>query len=154
MLVKPKNKDPLDWRSGGIYWYQCEELTCNEEYIGETSRIFGERYEEHLKEHSPIYGHSSQLGHSTNPDYFTIIGREDHNFARTIKKSTYIRVNNPTLNTNVGKYNLHHVWDRVLFNTPHLKVSNDNGHVCRTSFRGYAQSFPTNRHVNRTIGHF
>ena len=90
--------------------------------------------------------HSTQTGHSTN---FTIIGREDHGLARTIKESIYIRVNNPTLNRNVGKYNLHHILDRVLFNTPDLKINNDNGHV----HSGHAQSIPTNRHMHRTIGH-
>ena len=49
ILLKPKDKDPLDRRSGAIYWYQCEELMCGEEYIGEISRTFGERYKEHLK---------------------------------------------------------------------------------------------------------
>ena len=42
ILVKSKDKDPLDRRSEAIYWYQCGELACNEEYIGETSRNFGE----------------------------------------------------------------------------------------------------------------
>ena len=32
------------------------------------------------------------------------------------------RVNNPTLNQNIGKYNLNHIWDRVLFKTPGLKL--------------------------------
>ena len=32
----------------------------------------------------------------------------------TIKESIYIRVNSPTLNRNIGKFNLHHIWDRVL----------------------------------------
>ena len=41
-----------------------------------------------------------------------------------------IRVNNPTLNRNVGKYNLHHIWESILFNTPDLKINNDNGHAC------------------------
>ena len=34
----------------------------------------------------------------------------------------YIRINNPTLNQNIGKYNLNHIWDRVLFNTPGLRL--------------------------------
>ena len=83
ILIKPKDKDPLDRKSGAIYWYQGGELTCDEENIGETSRTFGERYKENLKEPSPIYGHSNISGHSTNPDNFTIIGREDHGLART-----------------------------------------------------------------------
>ena len=121
MLVKPQDRDPLYRKSGAICWYQCGKLTCNEEYIGGTSRTFGEKIKEHLKEGSLIYAHSSQSGYSPNPDNFTIIWREDHGLARTIKKSIYIRVNNPTLNRNVGKYSLHHVWDGVLFNTSDLK---------------------------------
>ena len=84
ILVKLKDKDPLDRKSGAIYWYQCGELICDEGYIEETSRTLGERYKEHLKEPSPIYGHSNISGHSTNPDNFTITGREDHGLARTI----------------------------------------------------------------------
>ena len=38
-----------------------------------------------------------------------------------IKESIFIRVNNPTLNNNVGKFTLLHKWDRVLINTPGLK---------------------------------
>ena len=36
---------------------------------------------------------------------------------RNIKRSIYIRVNNPTLNDNRGVFNLPHIWDRVLLNT-------------------------------------
>ena len=53
------------------------------------------------------------LSVNTTPDNFNIIGREDHGLARTIKESINIRVNNPTLNENIGKYNLHHIWDRT-----------------------------------------
>ena len=48
---------------------------------------------------------------------FQIIGRQGHNLASNIKESIYIRVNNPTLNNNIGKFNLSHIWDRVLLNT-------------------------------------
>ena len=68
------------------------------------------------------------------------------------KKSIYIRVNNPMFSRNVGKYNLHHICDRALYNTPDLKINNDNRHALRTSFSGHAQSIPTNRHTYRTIG--
>ena len=47
-----------------------------------------------------------------------------------IKVSIYIRVNNPTLNQNIGKYNLSHIWDRVPFNTPGLKLG--SSHETRT----------------------
>ena len=42
--------------------------------------------------------------------------------ARNIKESIYIRVNNPTLNNNIGKFNLSHIWDRVLLNTEGLNL--------------------------------
>ena len=72
MLVKPKDKGPKDRKSGVIYWYDCGELMCNEVYIGETSRTFGERLKEHLKELSTIHAHSTQTGHSTSPENFNI----------------------------------------------------------------------------------
>ena len=81
-----------------------------------TSRTFGERYKEHLKAPSAIHHHSTLTGHTTNHNNFQIIGREGHNLARNIKESIYIRVNNPSLNNNIGKFNLSHIWDRVLLN--------------------------------------
>ena len=49
LLVSPKDEDPMVNQSGAMYWYQCGHLGCDDEYIGETSRTFGERYKEHLK---------------------------------------------------------------------------------------------------------
>ena len=34
LLVSPKDKDPMVSQSDGIYWYQCGDLTCDDEYIG------------------------------------------------------------------------------------------------------------------------
>ena len=45
-----------------------------------------------------------------------------HGFVRNIKESIFIRVNNPTLYRNIGKFNLPHIWDRVLLNTPGLTL--------------------------------
>ena len=120
--MKPKDQDPRDNKSGVIYSYQGNHLDCNEEYIGETSRTLGERRKEHLRQPSAIHRHIQQTGHGITEDSFSIIGREDQGQARTIKESIHIRVNNPTLNQNIGKYNLNHIWDRVLFNTPGLKL--------------------------------
>ena len=92
----------MEKKSRAIYWFQCGELACDGEYIGQTSRIFGERFKEHLKDPSPIHHHSNITGHLTTKDNFQIIGREDHSTARTIKESTYIRVDNPTVYTNTG----------------------------------------------------
>ena len=120
----PKDKDPMVNQSGVIYWYQCVDLGCDDKYIGETSRTFGGRYKEYLKPPSAIHHHSNQTGHPTNQNNFQIIGREGHNLARNIKESIYIRVNNPTLNHNIGKFNLSHIWDRVLLNTKGLTLNN------------------------------
>ena len=38
---EPKDQDPKDNRSGVIYSYKCDHITCSEEYIGETSRSQG-----------------------------------------------------------------------------------------------------------------
>ena len=81
LLVSPKDKDPMVNQSGAIYWYQCGDLGCDDEYIGETSRTFGERYKEHLKAPSAIHHHRSQTGHTTNQNNFQIIGREGQNFS-------------------------------------------------------------------------
>ena len=122
-LVSPKDKDPMVSQSDAIYWYKCGDLTCDDEYIGETSRTFGERYKEHLKDPSPIHHHNNQTNHPINQNNFKIIGREGHHMSRYIKESIFIRVNNPTLNNNIGKFNLPHVWDRVLINTTGLKLN-------------------------------
>ena len=98
------------------------DLGCDDEYIGETSRTFGERYKEHLKAPSAIHHHSIQTGHTTNQNNFQIIGREGQNLDRNIKESIYIRVNNPSLNNNIGKFNLSYIWDRVLLNTKGLTL--------------------------------
>ena len=70
----PKDKDPMVNQSGVIYWYQCGDLGCDDEYIGETSRTFDERYKEHLMAPSAIHHHSNQTGHPTSHNNFQIIG--------------------------------------------------------------------------------
>ena len=47
---------------------------------------------------------------------------EGHGLARNIKEPIFIRVNNPTLNMNIGRFNLSHIQDRVLLNTPGLTL--------------------------------
>ena len=50
------------------------------------------------------------------------MGKEEHNLSRLIKESMYIRVNDPPLNKNIGKYHLPHIWDEVLVNITELKM--------------------------------
>ena len=122
ILVSPKDKDRITSKNSVIYSYTCGSIDCGEEYIGESGGTFGERYREHLKALSPIFHHQIISCHETSLENFKIIGREDNSLARTIKESMYIRVNNPTLNRNIGKYNLPHLWDNILFSIPELKM--------------------------------
>ena len=97
-------------------------MECDEEYIGESSRTFGERFKEHQKAPSPIYDHYNTTGYKISIEHFSIVGIEDQNLMRTIKEAMYIRVNDSSLNRNIGKYHLPHIWDEVLFNTSELNV--------------------------------
>ena len=40
-----------------------------------------------------------------------------------VKESMYIRVNNPSLNKNIGKYHLPHVWDEVLIKESDKRIN-------------------------------
>ena len=123
LLMAPKDKDHINtMKSGIIYRFQCHRMDCDDEYIGASSRTFGERFKEHLKAPSPIYDHQNITGHDTAIENFSIVEREDQNLIRAIKEAIYIRVNNPSLNRNIGKYHLPHIWDEVLINIPELKL--------------------------------
>ena len=97
-------------------------MDCDEEYIGESARTFVDRFKEQLKAPCPIHDHSNRSGHDVNIDNFSIVGREDQNLIRSIKEALYIRVNNPSLNKNIGKYHLPHIWDEVLCNSQELRL--------------------------------
>ena len=90
----PKDKEGMKKQSNIIYWYKCGRTECNDEYIGKSVRPFEERYKEHLKAPSPIFENNNATGYTTSVENFTIIGREGHDMARTIKEVIYMRVNN------------------------------------------------------------
>ena len=100
----------------------CDRVDCDDEYIGKSARNFEERLKEHLKAPSPICDHHNISGHDVTIDNFTILGREDQNLLRTIKEALYKRANNPSLNRNIGKYHLPHIWDEVLLNISELNL--------------------------------
>ena len=123
LLMAPKDKDPKLAKNGVIYKYKCPTINCTEEYIGESGRTFGDRYKEHHKAPSPIYLHTYSTGHPFSPECFSIVDREAQGMARNIKEAMYIRVNDPSLYRNLGKFQLPHVWDQILKDKPtlHLK---------------------------------
>ena len=129
MLVRPKDEDPKEKKSGVIHIYQCKAIDCGEEYISEPSRTLWERYKEHLREPSPIQVHIQSTRHQLSQDIFNIIGSEGQGHTRLIKESICIRVNIPTLNRNIDKFQFIHIWDRTLFSTPDIKVAIPTGNV-------------------------
>ena len=80
-----QRQDPISKKSGVIYRFKCDMVECNEEYIGESSRTFGEKFKEHLKLHSPIYDHFNTTCHTTTLENFSKVRREDQNLMRLIK---------------------------------------------------------------------
>ena len=122
LLVKPKDKDNKLQKSGVIYYFKCPQINCPDEYIGESGMAFGDRSKEHLKAPHPIYQHSSSTAQPFSPDCFNIIHREAQGTSRNIKQAMFIWVNDPYLNRNLGKYQLPHVWDNILQDTPMLQL--------------------------------
>ena len=122
LLMAPKDKDPITNKSGVIYRFKCSEDGCEEEYIGESARTLAERFKEHQKSPSPFHDHCNISGHKADINNFSIIGREDQSLTRAIKEALFIRVNDPSLNRNIGKYHLPHIWDEVLHKTSELQL--------------------------------
>ena len=120
--MAPKDKDIKIQKSGVIYKFKCPHINCLEEYIGETGRAFADRLKEHLRAPSPIHQHTSSTGHPINPNCFSIFHREAQATIRKIKEAMFIRANDPSLNRNLGKYQMPHVWDQILQDTPALQL--------------------------------
>ena len=114
LLVCPKDKDNILKKSGVIYRYKCGRVDCEDEYMGESGRTFAESFREHMKSPSPIYDHFNTTGHEVSLDNFSTMDREDQSMTRTIRETMLIRVNDPSLNRNIGKYQVPHIWDEVL----------------------------------------
>ena len=68
LLMFPKDKKEIKKQSNIIYWYKCGRTECDDEYIGELTRTFEERYRGYLKAPSPIFEHDSTTGHKTSVD--------------------------------------------------------------------------------------
>ena len=120
-LGNPKDKDPKNNLTGIIYYYQCPQINCPNAYIGESGRSLGERVMEHFKAPSPIHLHSTTTGHPMDPEQFNIVHKEVYSHSRTIKEAMLIYVQDPTLNRNLGKYQLSHIWDHLLLVSPTLQ---------------------------------
>ena len=61
---------------------------------------------EYLRAQSPIYDHYKTTGHEVSLDNSSIVDRDDQSMTRTIREAMLMRVNDPFLNRNIGKYQL------------------------------------------------
>ena len=122
LLVHPKDMDTILQKSGVIYRYKYSRVDCEEEYIEESSRTFTERFKELMRPPLLIHDHYNTTDHYLSIENFSIVGRHNHIVARNIKEAILIRVNDPSLNRNIGKYQMPHIWDEVLVKSPALKL--------------------------------
>ena len=90
---------------GVIYRYKCDQVDCDKEYIVGSLLGLRKRLKEHLRAPFPICDHGNTSGHCISVDNFSIVSMETHDITRTIKESMYIRVNDPSLNSNIGSSN-------------------------------------------------
>ena len=127
-MVTPKDKYPKLNKIVIIYYFECPHIKCPEAYIGESGMPLGDRIKEHLKAPLPFTTIAVFTGHQLSPECFNIIHQETQGPSRNIKEAMFIRVNDPSLNRNLGKYQLPHIWDNFLQDKPMLQVKQSNFH--------------------------
>ena len=137
-LGNPKDKDPKANQTGIIYHYQCPHTNCTSSYIGESGRTLGDRIKEHFKAPSPIHLHSSTTGHPMDPNQFSIVHKEVKSQHGTIKEAMFICAQDPPLNRNLGKYQLHTYGTIYYKHHQHYSASQPSYHPT---------SHPTNPHI-------
>ena len=55
LLVSPKDKDILTKKNSVIHWFRCDKIDCDEEYIGDSSRTFGDIYKKNTSRHLHLF---------------------------------------------------------------------------------------------------
>jgi len=100
---------PFNIKSFLVYKFVC--TNCQVSYIGETTRHFQTRIEEHMKKdkQSHIFKHLSSNPdclNKCNSDSFQIIDKAKNKFDLKIKEALHINWDKPKLNTQVKHYNI------------------------------------------------
>ena len=80
------DRDTIWQKSGVIYRYKCGRVDCEEEYIGESGRIFAERYKEHMKTSSPFHDDHNTTGHDISLTTSTLWEEKIKNWQDPSKK--------------------------------------------------------------------
>ncbi len=122
LLCSPKDPTKKVDVVGPVYHIKCtghEGIDCDSEYIGETERTLKARFAEHRRPSttsSEVSKHIHQdcPGHRVAMDDVKILDREPKWFERGVKEAIYIRTRRPDLNRDGGRYQLPHLWDRLL----------------------------------------
>ena len=136
ILVHPKDKVPDDQKCGIVYRIPC--LSCPMLYTGESARKLTTRIEEHKAEvevktslpktrstsvtedtsqfKSATTEHARENNHVLDWESVSILERESHNMKRWIREAIQERKleEGVSMNRNIGKYTLDHVWDTIL----------------------------------------
>ena len=102
LLVRPKDPTDIRDKCGVVYNILCN--SCEDSYIGETSRKMGKRFEEHSKsdKESALLEHTSRSGHSISMEDVSILAQEPRFGARKIKEALEIYKRKPSLNRDQG----------------------------------------------------
>ena len=101
-LVHPKDKTETKDKCGAIYHIPCG--TCDDFYIGETSRKMGVRFKEHLKsdKESAVLDHVKATGHSFSFEDVSILAREAYYAPRKTREALEIHKYKPQINKDAG----------------------------------------------------
>ena len=84
-------------------------------------QILGRKGQGTFQSPLPIHLYSTTTGHPVDPEQFNIVHQEFNSHSRTIKEAMFICVQDPTLNRNLGKHQLLHIWDHLLQASPTLQ---------------------------------
>ena len=116
-LVRPKDTVSKEKVCAPVYHIPCD--SCEAAYIGETERSLKARFSEHRRPSSVTSEVSKHIltecpDHNVDLKSVQILTTEPRWFERGVKESIYIRVNNPSLNKDGGRYLLPSVWTNLL----------------------------------------
>jgi predicted GIY-YIG superfamily endonuclease len=105
LLVKPKDPTKDNEKCGLVYGLKC---SCDQYYIGETSRAFGTRTKEHLKQEgtniTAMGEHLKATGHHLDTEKNKILARESGFWRRKYREGIEIHLARPGLNRDTGMY--------------------------------------------------
>ena len=107
LLGNPKDKDPQKQSNRHHLPLQVPPNKLPQCLHRRIRQITGRKGQGTSQGPLPIHLHSTTTGHPMDPEQFSIVHKEVNNDSRAIKEDMFICVQDPTLNRNLGKYQLH-----------------------------------------------